>query len=166
MKLIIFIILIIICLSCNTLKKAQKDVAKISVTHPEVLAEYCADKFPVKEIFLPGDTIIVTDTLELEGSVFIDTVRTLDTIRITKTVTLPGQTITRTIVIHDTVIKENTAQLKVCELERGKMVNLLASSNAESDKWQGKAKKRFWILLGLIVLLAGSLYFNVRKLFG
>lgn len=166
MKFTIFIILIITGLSCNTLKKAQKDVAKISVTHPEVLSAYCADKYPVKEIFLPGDTIIVTDTVELEGSVFIDTVRTLDTVRITKTVTLPGQTITRTIAIHDTTIKENTAKFDVCELERKQMVNLLAASNAESDKWQGKAKKRFWILLGLIVLLAGSLYFNVRKLFG
>lgn len=163
MKFTIFLLLI--CLSCNSLKKAQKDVAKISVTHPEVLAKYCADKFPVVETFLPGDTIIVTDTVFNSINIISDTVTTLDTVRITKTVTLPGKTITKTVTVTDTIVKENTAQLKVCELERGKMVDLLASSNAESDKWQGKAKKRFWILIGLIVLLAGSLYFNVRKLF-
>lgn len=160
-----YLILLVFCVSCNSLKKAQKDVAKISVTHPEVLGKYCADKFPVKEIFMPGDTIIVTDTVKMEGVVITDTLIDFDTVRITKTITLPGKTITKTITTHDTIVKENTAQLKVCELERGKVVDLLTASNAESNKWQGKAKTRFWIMLALIVALAGSVYFNVRKIF-
>lgn len=158
-----FFIILILLASCNSLKKAQKDVAKISVTHPEVLAAYCADKFPIKETFMPGDTIVVIDTVKLDGNVITDTLISFDTVRITRT--LPGQTIIKTVHIVDTVVKENTAQLKVCELERGKVVDLLTKSNIESDSWQGKAKKRFWWLLALIVALAGSLYFNVRKIF-
>lgn len=160
-----YLIVILLFASCNSLKKAQKDVAKISVTHPEVLAAYCAEKFPVKETFLPGDTIIVTDTVQMIGNIITDTVISFDTVRITTIKTLPGQTITKIVHVTDTVVKENTAQLKVCELERGKVVDLLLKSNNESDKWQGKAKKRFWLIMALIVALVGSLYFNVRKIF-
>ena len=164
----IFIYLILIsCVTCSCFnqKKAQKQVSRIDVTYPEVLAGYCATRFPVKETFLPGDTVTVTDTVFGQGETVTDTVVTMDTVIITKTRSLPSQVITKTIHVTDTVITESTSRLKVCELERGKVVDLLTNANLKLSVSQGKATKRGWVMWGLIALIIVFIAWRVYGFF-
>lgn len=149
-----YLYLLVACLSisCYNEKKATSQFSKAATAYPTIGANFCSITYPPKTNFIKGDTITKTDTVKLEGNVVTDTLVSLDTIRITITKTLPGQTITKTIHVTDTMRVENTAQLKVCELERGKAISLLVDKTAEANLYKGKAKKRGLIMLSLIAL--------------
>jgi len=53
--------------------------------------------------------------------------------------------------IHDTII--NDALLRSCEIDKSKTIDLLVKKTAEADKYKGQAKKRLWIILGLLVFI-------------
>lgn len=127
---------------------------------------YCAATFPPKTTIIKGDTITKTDTVKFDGNVVTDTLISFDTVRITITKTQPGQTITKTIHVTDTMRVENTAQLKVCELERGKVVDLLTDVNKQLSVSQGRAKKRaiiMWSLIALAVVYIGWKVYSALK---
>ena len=54
--------------------------------------------------------------------------------------------------IHDTI--ENTAALKVCQLDNSIMTDLLSKKTAEADKYHGQSTKRGYIMWGLLLLIA------------
>lgn len=162
----ISLILLFTFFSCYNEKKAIQQVARADAAYPEIIAKLAAKEYPIKETFLPGDTITVRDTLKLEGNVITDTLITFDTVRIRTIITLPGKTITTTIYITDTVKQESTSKLAACEIERGKTLDLLASANLKLTDAQGKAKTRgiwMWSLIALIVVYSGWKVYNIVK---
>lgn len=163
MKKYLFLFLLV---SCYSQKKATQQFGKAAATYPIIPAQYCAITYPPKTTVLKGDTVTLIDTLQMAGNVITDTLVSLDTIRITTTKTLPGQTITKTVHVTDTISIENTAQLKVCELERGKTLDLLGDANTKLDVSQGKAKKRsiiMWSLIAAIVIYSGWKIYGMFK---
>lgn len=159
----LWFIFLLFLTSCNSLKKAQKDVARVAITHKEVLVGFCADEFPVKDSIIK-DTVTTTDTVLIQGGVIEDTVLINDTVRITIVKTLPAKVITNTVHIRDTIIKEGgktAAQLRSCEIDKSKTIDLLVKKTAESDKYKGQAKKRGWIMWGLILLIALVVGLNI-----
>lgn len=154
-KSFIYLLGVIVLFSCYSRNKAQQQFGKAVVSYPDIPTNYCSITFPPKIVTIKGDSITVTDTIWGEGITITDTLRTKDTIRITNTKTLPAQVIVKTIRITDTITVENTAQLKNCELERGKVVDMLAEANIELLKAEGKANSRGiwkWSLLALIIV--------------
>lgn len=161
------IIILVIVSSCYNQRKATTQFSKAAVAYPIVASQFCAITFPPRTVTIKGDSIVLHDTLTKVGETVTDTIISFDTIRITKTVTLPSQIITRTVHITDTITVENTAQLKTCELERGKVVDLLTESNRDLLLFKGKAKTRglvMWSLLALVVVLVGwKIYGLINK---
>lgn len=74
---------------------------------------------------------------------------------------LPPIIVTKTIV--DTVLDK--AALETCEVERRTTLTLLQKKTTESDEWHGKAKKRYYIMWGLILLLATIIGWKVYNMF-
>ena len=162
MKYIIIILLVFLS-SCYTERKAREQFAKAAVAYPDIPAEYCATEFPVKDS-LVTDTIYTTDTLESFDTLQVtDTVVSKDTVRIRITQTLPGKTITNTIRIKDTIFQRNTAAEKLCELERGKVINLLQAKTAEYDGM--KKKRNIWMIIAICSLAVNALfiYLKIKK---
>lgn len=150
---LIFVLLVFMAVGlfgCATQKKAEKYYKK----HPVELAKECADKFPVRDTVLKGDSVFVYDTLwGLETH--IDTLISEPQVIVqTKTVTVP-KVVTKTITIRDTVIRENTAKIFVrdsqiakLELDKKGIEVKLSLAEESRDKW----RKRFFILLGICVI--------------
>jgi hypothetical protein len=97
--------------SCMTEKQSVKKLAIIQSKYPELIAQNCADKFPIKETIEVRVTI-THDTLKSTDTLIKDTVINNEIIRY---VYLPGQTITKTIKKDSIIRLENTANLFVLE---------------------------------------------------
>jgi hypothetical protein len=94
-----------------TEKQSVKKLAIIQSKYPELIAQNCADKFPIKETIEVRETI-THDTLKSTDTLIKDTVINNEIIRY---VYLPGQTITKTIKKDSVIRLENTAKLFVLE---------------------------------------------------
>lgn len=94
-----------------TEKKSVKKLAIIQSKYPELIAQNCSDKFPIKETIEVRETI-THDTLKSTDTLIKDTVINNEIIRY---VYLPGQTITKTIKKDSVIRLENTAKLFVLE---------------------------------------------------
>lgn len=101
----------ILLASCMTEKQSVKKLAIIQSKYPELIAQNCADKFPIKESIEVRETI-THDTLKSTDTLIKDTVINNEIIRY---VYLPGQTITKTIKKDSVIRLENTAKLFVLE---------------------------------------------------
>ena len=105
------LLLTIILSSCLTEKKSVKQLALIQNKFPSLIAQNCADKFPIKE------------SVEIREVVTYDTIKNVDTLikdslinnEVVRFVYLPGQTITKTIKKDSVIRLENTAKLFVLE---------------------------------------------------
>lgn len=114
------LLLTIILSSCLTERKSVKQLALIQSKFPSIIAQNCADKFPIKE------------SVEIREVVSYDTVKSTDTLikdsiinnEVIRFVYLPGKTITKTIKKDSIIRLENTAKLFVLEN------NLKASNEA------------------------------------
>lgn len=145
---------------CYGEKKARQQFAKAAVAYPEIPAEYCANEFPVKDSVI-RDTTTISDTLIVTGLSDTVFIQDFDTVRMIITKTLPGKIITNTVHITDTIIRENTASVKACEIDKSKLTGLLEKKTGESDRWQGKYKKTSWIMWGLIALIISIIGLNI-----
>lgn len=105
------LLLTILLASCMTEKQSVKKLAIIQNKYPELIAQNCADKFPIKETIEVRETI-THDTLKSTDTLIKDTVINNEIIRY---VYLPGQTITKTIKKDSVIRLENTAKLFVLE---------------------------------------------------
>ena len=101
----------ILLASCMTEKQSVKKLAIIQSKYPELIAQNCSDKFPIRETIEVRETI-THDTLKSTDTLIKDTVINNDIIRY---VYLPGQTITKTIKKDSVIRLENTAKLFVLE---------------------------------------------------
>ena len=105
------LLLTIILSSCLTEKKSVKQLALIQNKFPTLIAQNCADKFPIKE------------SIEIREVVTYDTIKSVDTLikdstinnEVIRFVYLPGKTITKTIKKDSVIRLENTAKLFVLE---------------------------------------------------
>lgn len=154
-------VMIVGCLSsCLTTQKA-KDFLK----EKDKLAEICAETYPVKEVFIKGDSVTVLDTLYVGENLFDTLYYTIkDTVTRVITKTLPAKIITKTIHVTDTIVKENTAriedfniQLRNKEIENGIL-------KADRDNWKSKAKQRFWWLLIAIGAMGAYTILKIKKI--
>jgi hypothetical protein len=105
------LLLTIILSSCLTEKKSVKQLALIQNKFPSLIAQNCADKFPIKE------------SVEIREVVTYDTIKSVDTLikdsiinnEVVRFVYLPGKTITKTIKKDSVIRLENTSKLFVLE---------------------------------------------------
>ena len=148
--------------SCNPQRKIQK--AERVLKDNNALAKICADEFPVKEIYIKGDSVLTLDTLYIGGEVVYDTVETKDTVTITITKTLPAKVITKTILVTDTVVKENTARVADLTNIVNKKDTEIAVLQADRDNWKAKAKQRFWWLMVLAGAVGAYILLKVKKI--
>lgn len=161
------ILLTIVALaSCNPQRKLQKALDEIA-KHPIESAKYCADKYPVKDSIVKGDTVTVTDTL---WGIVTDTVTDIynDTVFITK---FQDRVINKTKTIRDTIFRENTAkvqqlslQIANCEQKYQKLFldyEKAVKEGFDYKKQRNKMRLLFWILVGAI---GGYSFLRVRKL--
>ena len=154
-------VMIVGCLSsCLTTQKA-KDYLK----EKDKLAEICAETYPVKEVYIKGDSVTVLDTLYVGENLFDTLYYTIkDTVTRVITKTLPAKIITKTIHVTDTIVKENTAriedfniQLRNKDIENGIL-------KADRDNWKSKAKQRFWWLLIAIGAMGAYTILKIKKI--
>jgi hypothetical protein len=94
-----------------TEKQSVKKLAIIQSKYPELIAQNCSDKFPIRETIEVRETI-THDTLKSTDTLIKDTVINNEIIRY---IYLPGQTITKTIKKDSVIRLENTAKLFVLE---------------------------------------------------
>ena len=156
--------LIVGCLSsCNPQRKIQK--AEQVLKDANALAGICADEYPIKEVYIKGDSVLLFDTLFVGENVF-DTLYETKNDTVTKfiTKTLPAKVITKTIRVTDTVIKENTAriedfniQLRNKEIENGIL-------KADRDNWKVKAKQRLWWFLIAVGAIGAYTILKIKKI--
>lgn len=146
MKFSVFILFIFLS-GCYNQRKAQQQVMKADSSYPYIIAKLCADKFPVIETVIKGDSVIVYDTVQGEGIIITETITVKDTVTITKT--LPPKVITKNVYRVDTIVKENKAAIKACEISRDQALQIATDKTAEATIWKKKAKNRFWTLVGV-----------------
>ena len=156
--------LIVGCLSsCNPQRKIQK--AEQVLKDADALAGICADEYPIKEVYIKGDSVLLFDTLFVGENIFDTVYKTFnDTVTRVVTKTLPAKIVTKTIRITDTIVKENTAriedfriQLRNKDIENGIL-------KADRDGWEKKAKQRLWWLLIAIGAIGAYTILKIKKI--
>lgn len=165
MKFILFISVSILLCGCYTERTAKGRFGKAVTAYPKIAAEYCGLTYPCKDSVKIGKDSIRVDTLWGEGEITIirDTLRSKDTIWIKTVQQLPGTVIYKTVLRTDTIYQTDKAAFKVCDIERGQAIELLNKKTIEYDKWKAIAKKRFWIICGLGLLIGIGLFFKLRS---
>lgn len=141
----------ILLASCMTEKQSVKKLAIIQSKYPELIAQNCADKFPIKETIEVRETI-THDTLKSTDTLIKDTIINNEIIRY---VYLPGQTITKTIKKDSVIRLENTAKLFVLESK-------LKASNEVIIKQKQLIVIGRWV--GFILLIFIGVIFVFKKL--
>lgn len=173
MKQSILIAIIILCVAviitallpgCYNERKATSQFSRAAVAYPEIPAEFCATTFPAKDSLIKGDSVTTTDTLYIEGEITTGTLLVNDTLRIITIRTLPGKTITNTVHIRDTIIRENTAAVRSAEIERGKAMDLLVLQTAATGK--AKDSRNIWRIIALCSLAVNviGIYLKISKI--
>lgn len=145
--------------SCNPVKQVLKDKDKLDeVAEVVVRSGYCAND---TTIITRSDTTVVHDT-----SYQTDTLIDLKTLSDTQYVILPRKIITKTITIRDTVksVVVDNARLSILQKDILKLQAEAEVIRAESDKWRGLAKKRWWLIFILIGGIAGYILRKPIKL--
>ena len=168
MKRIFFYFLLFLTVSvigCATQRKAEKFYDK----HPEKLAEKCATEFPVKDSIIKGDSVILFDTL---WETFTDTLISEPQV-VTEIKTVP-KIVTKTVVVRDTIIRENTAKVAVLSSQIAKLneANRVLSEKThelsqERDTFKHEMNKwrlRFFLLLFGVTILYGFKVKTTKKL--
>ena len=141
-------------IGCATQRKAEKFYDK----HPEKLAEKCATEFPVKDSIIKGDSVVLFDTL---WETFTDTLISEPQV-VTEIKTVP-KIVTKTVVVRDTIIRENTAKVAVLSSQIAKLneANRVLSEKThelsqERDTFKHERNKwrlRFFLLLFGVTIL-------------
>ena len=142
------LLLTIILSSCLTEKKSVKQLALIQNKFPTLIAQNCADKFPIKE------------SVEIREVVTYDTIKSTDTLikdsiinnEVVRFVYLPGKTITKTIKKDSIIRIENTAKLFVLESKLKASNEALIVANDKLKTLKKLLIAIFWISVILVVL--------------
>ena len=154
LMLLTLLVMILGAASCNPQKRLYKAVSELN-KHPIESAKYCADKYPIVEKYVKGDSVTVYDTL---WGYYTDTLIIKDS---TKPLPKPvPKIITKTITIVDTFFKDNTARVTEFKLKylscEGKYQALFldyekaVKEGFEYKKQRNKMRLWFWVLVGAI----------------
>lgn len=168
MKNLVILTITIIFAGCFTPKKAV-DVLSRPKNEPH-LSRICAERFPVKDSIIKGDSVIrfdtlwetYTDTLISEPQVIIET-------------KIVPKTVTKWVTRTDTIVRENTAKVSVL----GSQIAELSQSNRilsekvveisqERDGYKEQRndwRKKAWLLLAIIVIYKAVKISITKKLF-
>lgn len=151
--IILWAIYLLIIPGCATQRKAEKFYKK----HPVELAKVCAEKYPVKDSIIKGDSVVIYDTLwGLETRV--DTL-TVEPQVITKTIekTVP-KLVTKVVTVHDTIVRENTAktavlssQIAKLELDKKELTVKLQLANDATKHATSQKNKYLWLLIAMTI---------------
>jgi hypothetical protein len=133
-----------------TEKQSVKKLAIINSKYPELIAQNCSDKFPIRETIEVRETI-THDTLKSTDTLIKDTVINNEIIRY---IYLPGQTITKTIKKDSVIRLENTAKLFVLE---GK----LKAANEQIIKQKQLIAIGRWV--GFLLLIIIGVFFIFKR---
>lgn len=163
MKTIKIICIVLLLASCQSVKKATAYLEK-----KDALPEICAGKFPVKETFLPGDTIVSYDTVWNNTEMLWDT-ETHDTLirdTLVKYKVL-DRVITKTKVVTDTIVKENTARVRALQVERDKREKIIGQQLSQIEELRAdldamENKRDWWRKVCLITWLICSAYIGLK----
>lgn len=165
MKNLLFLLLLS---SCVTPKKAVDVLSRPK--NELVAAEFCALKYHVKDSIIKGDSVIRFDTL---WETFTDTLISEPQV-IIETKLVP-KTVTKTVVVRDTIIRENTAKvsvlgsqienLKGVNLKQSEMIGNLTTERDDFKKARDKWKLRFFLLLFGVGLAYAAKVKLTKKLF-
>jgi len=163
------IFLFIVLSGCSAAQKAQRQEKKIQkaaqyLLSVDALDELCEEVYPVRDSIIKGDSVLLFDTLYIEGEIITDTLIEKDTVRIVTTKTLPSKTITKTAHVIDTIVRENTAAVNACNDDKRKLIGLLEKKTIENEDWKDKAKKRFWVIVGLMALIFLIIGYNIYRI--
>lgn len=159
-------------ISCATQRNAERFYSK----NPDKLASKCATEYPVKDSIIKGDSVVLFDTL---WETFTDTLISEPQV-VTEIKTVP-KTVTKTVVVRDTIIRENTAKVSVLGSQIAKLNEAnrkLVESNAdlsqklvrisdERDTFKHERNKwrlRFFLLLFGVTILYGFKVKTTKKL--
>jgi len=144
------LLLLLLLTSCVTPKKAVNVLSRPK--NEPVAAEFCATKYPVKDSIIKGDSVILFDTL---WETFTDTLISEPNV-IIETKLVP-KTVTKTVVVRDTIIRENTAKVYVLGSQIAKLNEANQALNTKTHELTGerdtfkhernKWKLRFFLLL-------------------
>lgn len=188
-----FAILLLIILAnlfgCYSASKARQQFAKAAVAYPEIPADYCARIYPSKDTTI---TIEVSDSTKykevLEGlqgdlyssnqlidslifalqngdttcrkyaSFILELQRQVISLK-QKVITIPP------ITTHTKTIKTeiNTAALDLANINLTRSLALSDEKTKEAASWKQKAKKRFWLLVGLSAAMVLGIVAMVRR---
>lgn len=144
------LLLTILFASCMTEKQSVKKLAIINSKYPELIAQNCSDKFPIRETIEVRETI-THDTLKSTDTLIKDTVINNEVIRY---IYLPGQTITKTIKKDSVIRLENTAKLFILE---GK----LKAANEQIIKQKQMITIGRWV--GFLLLIIIGVFFIFKR---
>lgn len=160
MKKLLLILLAILASSCSLQNKIKK--AKIiAYQNPKEFSDFCATVYPVKESFIKGKDSIINSIITIKG----DSVPCPKVNGIIPFVKCPDQKIVNKYIYRiDTVIKENTALSSNLKNQLTELNNKNISLVTEKEiNIKQSNKKTKWII-GLSVLLFGSLIVHIKKL--
>lgn len=143
------LLLTILFASCMTEKQSVKKLAIINSKYPELIAQNCSDKFPIRESVEVRETI-THDTLKSTDTLIKDTVINNEIIRY---IYLPGQTVTKTIKKDSVIRLENTAKLFVLE---GK----LKAANEQIIKQKQLIVIGRWVCFLLLIIIGVFIIFK------
>lgn len=143
---------------CVSVKKQRSRAHEFFREHPVELAELCGDKFPTKTEYLPGKTVVKSDTTVVTDTVTVQ----VDCPDGTKVDCPPAKTvfIRDTVTIRDTLLQENTARVEQYRLQSERDARLLAVKDHQLTEAEKTAKNRGWVLAGVIA--AGVIYFLLK----
>ena len=119
--------------------------------------EECARRYPIKEKIIKGETVYYTDTI-IEPGLIIQA----DPILL-KVKCPDSKVITKTISRVDTIIKENTAQIKLLEREKEESDTKYQAEQEKRLTAEETAQKSNRRLTYAVLVILGGICFTFRK---
>lgn len=162
----IFILILLALVSCNTVKKQQRKAEAFYNEHPEKLAKQCADNYPPDTVFKKGEEIIKTDTTLIKGdSIPCPPVVNEKGDTVFVKVKCPDSKIIRdSIFTTDTLVMVNTAIVEYYRFQNDSLNKELLKSNTQRDSAKETAANRLWIIIGLSVVIAASVFLKIKNI--
>ena len=140
-----------VAFSCNPVKRAMKKKAEID----KAIAEWILDNpMPYAEVLVPGDTIIIRDTIDY-GIVVSDTIVKHDTVRIRMD---RWRTVRETSRVVDTFIRTVSDHEQIRRLMDDR-----AALQSKVQTLETQKRLNFWIIVALIAVASASIMFGLRK---
>lgn len=157
MRKLLILSLMVILFSCTTQRKADKFYRK----NPILLAQKCAETFPVIPKYIKGKDSIIYDTTTVTGDSIPCPPQT--GAKVVKVKCPDQKTITNTIFRVDTLIKLDSARLKLCEL---RLAEASINYHKEKEKLSQARDKIKTLTMWCVILGAGLALGGVLKLRG